>query len=328
MPIYNIKNAKTTVHIRKLIKSSNLSYAKLAAMYGLSKATISKWKKRDNLENLSSKPHNINYSLSQEDIELIIKLRTTHWFTLDEIVEMVFPENPNPKRSAVYRIFKKNNINIIPKEQKEKAYKFKEYEPGYIHVDVTYFPKIDGKKQYLYVGIDRATRLLYYKRYDAKTAENTKDFVEGLINFMPFKISHILTDNGLEFTNLLRKSKKGNTCNKPSLLDVFCKENNIEHRLTQPNSPQTNGMVEKANGTIKNGTTKRNIYKNLNELDEDLIKFLIFYNISRRHGGLRKELNVKTPLDALKKWYELKPEIFKIKPDDFLKNLLSLQKKI
>ena len=77
-----------------------------------------------------------------------------------------------------------DNFKVI----KEKAYKFKEYEPGYIHVDVTYFPKIDGKKQYLYVGIDRATRLLYYKRYDAKTAENTKDFVEGLINFMPFKI--------------------------------------------------------------------------------------------------------------------------------------------
>ena len=66
----------------------------------------------------------------------------------------------------------------------------------------------------------------------------------------------------------------------------------------------------------------------LNELNKNLIKFLIFYNLSRRNGGLRKELNVKTPLDALKKWYELKPEIFKIKPDDFLKNLLSLQKKI
>ena len=37
-------------------------------------------------------------------------------------------------------------------------------------------------------------------------------------------------------------------------LDEVCKTNHIEHRLTQPNTPKTNGMVERANGIIKNET--------------------------------------------------------------------------
>jgi len=49
-------------------------------------------------------------------------------------------------------------------------------------------------------------------------------------------------------------SKKGKLCDKPSKMDVKCKENNMEHRLTKPTTPKTNGMVERANGTIKNNT--------------------------------------------------------------------------
>ncbi|CAC9500285.1 hypothetical protein [uncultured Gammaproteobacteria bacterium] len=42
-----------------------------------------------------------------------------------------------------------------------------------------------------------------------------------------------------------------------------------------------------------------------------LNKFLIFYNFNRRHGGLRKEIKVRTPYEALKYWYNLKPDLFR-----------------
>ena len=70
-------------------------------------------------------------------------------------------------------------------------------------------PKINGVKYYLFVAIDRATRTLYYQIYDAKSAANAEDFLEKCIEFFPVYITHILTDNGLEFTNRLLKSKKG-----------------------------------------------------------------------------------------------------------------------
>ena len=61
----------------------------------------------------------------------------------------------------------------------------------------------------LYVSIDRATMTLYYKVYNAKTSANTEEFMKECIEFFPFDITHVLTDNGLEFTNRLLKSKKG-----------------------------------------------------------------------------------------------------------------------
>lgn len=38
--------------------------------------------------------------------------------------------------------------------------------------------------------------------------------------------------------------------------DMICEANGIEHRLTKPNHPWTNGQVERMNRTIKDATTK------------------------------------------------------------------------
>jgi len=171
---------------------------------------------------------------------------------------MVLSTNPNISRSAVYRTFVKEKINKVPVKEKDKAKKFKEYEPGYLHIDVTYLPKFDGIKYYLFVAIDKATRTLYYKVYDAKTSKNAEDFMNKCLVFFPLEITHVLTNNGLEFTNKLIKSKKGNYCQKPSKLDMVCDENNIEHRFTKPATPKTNGMIERANGIIKDNTIKKN----------------------------------------------------------------------
>ena len=192
-----------------------------------------------------------------------------------------------------------------------------------LHIDVTYLPKFDDVKYYLFVAIDRITRTLNYEVDDAKTSANAQDFMVKCLDFFPFGITHVLTDNGLEFTNKLIKSKTGHYCQKPSKLDVVCDENNIEHRLTKHATPKTNGMVERANGTIKNNTIKITEYNNKDEMQKDLLKFLIYYILYRRHGSLKKELNVKTPFNAIEKWFEIKPEIFLQKPDEFKNKLLS-----
>ena len=93
-------------------------------------------------------------------------------------------------------------------------------------------------------------------------------------------------------------------------MDEFCDKEKIEHRLTKPNHPQTNGMVEKVNDTIKNGTILIEQYPNKNAMESSLKKFLLFYILHRRHGGIYKELKLRTPMQALDKWYELRPEIF------------------
>jgi transposase-like protein len=100
----------------------------------------------------------------------------------------------------------------VPQEKKQQTSTFKEYEPGYLHIDVTYLPKLAGKKQYLFVAIDRATRVLYFEIYENKTAINAVEFLNNCKVFYSFTITHIITDNGLEFTDkFVTKDKRGGT---------------------------------------------------------------------------------------------------------------------
>jgi len=318
-------NATTNLHMRLDINKSNLTNLMLANKFRISEPTVSKWKNREIFEDKSSRPHTINYAINDFEKTLISSIRQSTWLPLDEVWEMVLLGNPNISRSVVYRTFVGAGINKVPEKEKDKAKKFKEYEPGYLHIDVTYLPKFDNVKYYLFVAIDRATRTMYYEVYDTKSSENAEDFINKCLTFFPFGITHVLTDNGLEFTNKLIKSKTGHYCQKPSKLDVVCDLNNIEHRLTKPATPKTNGMVERANGTIKNNTIKKNEYYDRIQMNVDLINFLIYYIMYRRHGGLRKELNVKTPFNAIEKWFEIKPELFLQNPLNFKNKVLALK---
>ena len=164
---------------------------------------------------------------------------------------------------------------------------------------------------------------MYYKVYEAKMSQNTESFMIEYLDFFPFELTHVFTDNGLEFNNKLIKFKKGNLCQKSSRLDVICEKGYFYHRLNKPNTP--NGMVERVNGTIKNCAILKVEYECENEIKVALISFLLLYLLYRRHGGVRKELNVKTPFNAVEKWFEMKSEIFKQNSDNYKNKILNLQ---
>jgi transposase InsO family protein len=318
-------NSATNIHTRELIKKSTKCIKELSIQFAVSHKTIRKWKKRESPEDRSSRPHNIERALTDVLAALILSIRQSTWLPLDDIHDMVSAGGNTVSRSSISRLFVKHSVSKVPATKREMCKKFKEYEPGYLHIDVTYLPRFNGKKHYLFVAIDRATRLMYYRVYDAKTAENAQDFLNRCVEEgFPFVIDIVLSDNGLEFTNKLIISKKGNACTKPSKFDETCEKHGIDHRLTKPAMPKTNGMVERVNGTIKNATILRTKYATLNEMVAELDKFLIHYNFTKRHGGLQRELKVKTPYLALCKWFELKPELFYISPIDFKQKKLCL----
>jgi transposase InsO family protein len=99
---------------------------------------------------------------------------------------------------------------------------------------------------------------------------------------------------------------------------------NIEHRLTKPAIPKTNGMVERVNGTIKNNTILKTKYQDKKQMENDMTGFLCYYNLYRRHGSLRKELHVKTPFQAVEKWHKIEPELFKKTTEEFKNKILNL----
>ncbi len=288
MPQVYHSNARTNQHVREIIQQSNLTNVELANNYNVNVKTIAKHKNRDFLNDKSSRPKRIHYALTPLEKELIKVVRTMTWMELDDLADTIVDIIPNANRSNIYRTLKAFDINRVPQEQKEKAKKFKEYEPGYLHIDVTYLPKFDKQKYYLFVAIDRATRLLYYKVYENKTAANAVSFLKECKEFFPFYLTHILTDNGLEFTDKWARGKGFVSGNHK--FDVECKDDEIEHRLTAPYTPQTNAMLERVNGTIKNATIKAEEYDNIDDVKKDLNKFLIYYNFNRRHGSLKKRI--------------------------------------
>lgn len=73
--------------------------------------------------------------------------------------------------------------------------------------------------------------------------------------------------------------------------DMICDANAIEHRLTKPNHPWTNGQVERMNRTIKEVTVRRFHYDSHEQLRTHLVDFIAAYNFPR----MLKTLNGLTP---------------------------------
>ena len=73
-------NAVTNYNIRNEIRLSNESIGNLSHKYGISRKTVIKWKKRDFVEDKSSRPDNINYRLSYLEKEIAISVRKLTFF--------------------------------------------------------------------------------------------------------------------------------------------------------------------------------------------------------------------------------------------------------
>jgi len=71
------------------------------------------------------------------------------------------------------------------------------------------------------------------------------------------------------------------------MFDRICREHGIEHRLTKPNHPWTNGQVERMNRTLKEATVRRYHYETQAQLREHLEAFLNAYNFAKRLKTLR-----------------------------------------
>lgn len=92
--------------------------------------------------------------------------------------------------------------------------------------------------------------------------------------------------------------------------ELACAENDIDHRLTKPRHPWTNGQVERMNRTIKDATVKRYHYDSHNQLRKHLIDLVAAYNFGRR----LKTLKGLTPYEAICKAWLKEPFRFTSDP--------------
>jgi transposase InsO family protein len=169
------------------------------------------------------------------------------------------------------------------------------------------------------VAIDRTSKFAFAQLHGKATRAVAADFLRALIAAVPYKVHTVLTDNGTHFTT------PGNVCSMAQELkeclargerfrahafELACAENDIDHRLTKPKHPWTNGQVERMNRTLKEATIRRYHYDSHGQLRGHLDAFLAAYNFAKR----LKTLKGMTPHEYICKCWTENPDQFRLNP--------------
>jgi hypothetical protein len=308
-------NARTTPLTREEIRTSSFSQRELMLRYSISKGTVRKWQRRDEFTDRSHRPHTLHTTLSPAQEAIVLMLRTSLLLPLDDLLAVTRQFiHPDASRSGINRLLVREGVgnlkqlqaNLNPETPATPGKGFKDYAPGFFHVDIKYLPQMpdETSRSYLFVAIDRATRWVFLHIYPNQSEACSVDFLNRLQKASPVKIEKLLTDNGSQFTD--RFTSKTKTPSGRHDFDRRCRALGIEHRLIPPRTPQMNGMVERFNGRISE-LVKQTRFASAAELASTLRDYLIVYN----HHIPQKALDFKSPVDSMKMWQKKSPELFR-----------------
>lgn len=255
--------------------------------FGISRPTLRKWLRRYNehgregLKDQSKKPlHSPNKKRNTFLLEKIKEYRENRKLGARRIqLELIRNEQIKLSLATIHKALQE--IDAKPLVRTKRSKKVKRYAmplPGArVQMDVTKIrPGI-----YQYTAIDDCTRYRVLALYKRKTAQNTLDFIDKVIEEMPFPIQVIQTDRGGEF--FAQKVQKK--------LMYY----SIKFRPIKPFSPHLNGKVERSQQT-----DLQEFYATIDldtisfkELDKELGYWQHHYNWYRPHSSL----NGITPMD-------------------------------
>jgi transposase InsO family protein len=311
-------SATTTYVVRAAIQRSQASLSTLSRELGINPKTVAKWRKRATVQDLKTgpkAPHST--TLSQAEEAAVVAFRRHTLLPLDDCLYALQPSIPHLTRSALHRCLQRHGISRLPDVEGDKALLsevegpkrqlFKRYPIGFFHIDIAEVQTAEGKL-YLFVGIDRTSKFAVTQLVDKADRRTAWEFLEHLLKAVPYRIHTILTDNGIQFAEQPRN--RNTAWSRQMRFDMICEANNIEHRLTKPNHPWTNGQVERMNRTIKEATVKRFHYESHDQLRTHLADFIAAYNFARR----LKTLSGLTPYEYIAKIWTSESERFIVDP--------------
>jgi transposase InsO family protein len=314
-------SATTTAAVRRAIQHSQASLRQLSKRYGINQKTVAKWKKRSSIEDLRTGPRTPRSTvLTIEEEAIIVAFRRHTLLPLDDCLYALQPTIPHLTRSSLHRCLQRHGISRLPDSDGDKPHrsKFKRYPIGFFHVDIAEVRTEEGKL-YLFVAIDRTSKFAFAQLHEKATRRVAGNFLRALVEAVPYKVHTVLTDNGTHFTEPagdgwtpedikeMLARKQPFRCHS---FELACAQLDIEHRLTKPRHPWTNGQVERMNRTIKEATVKRFHYGSHEQLRLHLADFLAAYNFARR----LKTLRGLTPFEAICKAWTGEPHRFKLNP--------------
>ena len=274
--------------------SDGLSISQVASKVGVSRQTVHAWLARyeagglDGLKDRSHRPARCPHQMPAEVEAAMLELRRSrpYWGPLRLVFELAKRNvSPLPSESAVYRGLLRAGV-IDPATRDRRSRKWKRWERGapmeLWQMDVVGgFPLADGTSAKVLTGIDDHSRFCVSATVMAR--ERTRAVCDGLRSAIATfgAPQQILTDNGKVFTGRF---------NHPPvevLFDAICRENGIEHLLTQPRSPTTTGKIERLHRSMRaEFLATARPFASLKAAQAALDEWVADYNTRRPHQAL------------------------------------------
>lgn len=295
------RNARTTPYSRALIVERHAAgepVAVIAAAFGVSLRTVYKWLARHRsgghaaLDTASSAPHRPSRRIGAWWRDNAARLRRDYRMTAAEIAERL-----GLARSTVARWLKRMGLGRLSAlEPRPPVIRYQRERPGeLIHLDIKSLGRFNkpghrvtgGRKgnrnpgagwDCVHVAIDDATRLAYVEVLpDQKRATTTAFLVRALRWFKArgITVERVMTDNGSAYVS--------------KLFAKALRWLNIRHIRTRPYTPRTNGKAERFIQTLLREWAYAIPYRSSDSRNQDLARYLDWYNTGRPHYALNKQ---------------------------------------
>ena len=212
----------------------------LALKYKISIRTYYYWKSQLETYSIikpkSTKPKNNKNKLKNKKIiKRIIEIRKLYGYGKLKIKKQLELEDIKVGTTTIETVLKENNLyrskkkKIKRKHNGKHAQNFKEAgEKVQIDTKYAFFGEI---RYYQITAVDLATRMTFRYLYNEKTPDNIIDFIHRMLDYFPFRVHCLQSDNGTEFT--YRK----HSFDTQHPLDIFCKKNYIKRVYSPVASP-------------------------------------------------------------------------------------------
>jgi transposase InsO family protein len=273
--------------------------AQTCRSFGISRPTFYKWLRQyeefgeEGLRDRSSRPKDCPHETAAEVVGKIMYLRQNYHFGPHKIsMYLKRYHDIEISKSGVWRILHRLDLGRLPTSQRYKRHdrRWKRYEkpmPGHrVQVDVKFIEPLPGsrKKHYQYTAIDDCTRLRVLRIYDRNNQKTAIQFIDYVLEKLPFNVEVIQTDNGSEFQ---------------AGFHWHVLDRGIQHVYIKPATPRLNGKVERSHridaeefymlleGVVIDDTQLFN---------DKLQQWENFYNFERPHGSL----DGQTPYERLR----------------------------
>jgi len=306
-------SARTTPRVRAELQASKETTGSLARRYGLSRTTVAKWRSRTTTADAPMGPRDPKSTvLTPVEEAMIVEFRQRTLLPLDDVLGCLKDSIPKLTRSSLHRCLERHGISRLP-ESEDKASKrgrFADTTIGYVHIDICELRLAEGKIN-MFLAIDRVSKFTYVEFHENAGKMNGSDFLRNVVKAFPYKIHTVLTDNGMAFADLPNnRNGASRRYLGAHIFDRVCTDNGIEHRLSKPYHPWTNGQAERMNRTIKEATIKAFHYPNLESLKAHVLAFVTARNFAKHLKALRW----KTPFEAICAAWTKDPSVFNINP--------------